>query len=180
MHFYYVLVVFALVTSIFILIILLKKAARETFLELMPKLADFWFDKLKWLFLIGAITFVAESNNNVALRIIAGLSYVIPYLYMVSKIIPLIYDSAISGYIYSLVVTILSTFFLYFSISDSSLKKNGIIYKMISDNKEIILSFLLKMITLVASLILILITFYFYCYMNSLVLQLQKNSTSFH
>ena len=85
MVFSQVLVFFTVASAILSLIILSRKELAARLLDPIPKYASMWFDLLKWLFMIGAVTFVAKINENLVLQIIAGLSYVALYFYIFFK-----------------------------------------------------------------------------------------------
>jgi hypothetical protein len=92
MQFWQALSIIAIVSAMFSLIIISRKKSAVRLLDAISKYASMWFDLLKWLFMIGAVTFVAEINENLVLQIIAGLSYAALYFYILSKILNMIYS----------------------------------------------------------------------------------------
>jgi len=183
MVFSQVLVFFTVASAILSLIILSRKELAARLLDPIPKYASMWFDLLKWLFMIGAVTFVAKINENLVLQIIAGLSYVALYFYIFFKILNIVYIKEMDEQIFSTIKKGLSLFFMNYHpiILDEHFKKRHITIDEITQKVNFlfpnVMNFVLHYYTiLIIALLLFFIITYFYMSMNVLVSQLQNAS----
>jgi hypothetical protein len=174
------------VISVLSLIIILKKKNAALFLEQsISDYAEKWFNLLKWLFLVAAITFVAEINENIVIQIIAGFSYLVLYFYIIFNIFALLRRKNIIDILSNTINRIINKVkLIYHKIFVLPLERDELknipffkIYKEVlrQMQQSYIYIFYLDVAISIISL-LFLVTVLFYLSIHELVIQIQNSS----